>query len=157
MEKLKVLFVCTGNTCRSPMAEALLRHHAGEKTEARSAGIYAIEGMPATPETVTALKDRGILIDHQAKRIDRELLQWADLILTMTASHKRILVSHYPFAADKTFTLKEYAASSGDGDGKDQSPSSLDIEDPFGSDLEQYRKTAEEIENALFLWLDRLE
>lgn len=138
---LKILFICTGNTCRSPMAEALLRHYAGESVEVRSAGIFALDGSPATPETVTVLQEKGITLEHQAKSVNEELLLWADLILTMTTSHKDTLKRQFPSFSDKIFTLKEYTASSGQ-----EKASSLNIEDPFGGDLEVYRKTVEEIE-----------
>ena len=106
-----ILFVCTGNTCRSPLAESLLRHMAekeGLALEVRSAGIYAVDGMPASEETLRILKERGA--DHKltAKRVTEEGVNSADLILTMTMGHKQAIIQQFPQIAEKTYTLKEY-------------------------------------------------
>ncbi|CCQ94989.1 Low molecular weight protein-tyrosine-phosphatase ywlE [[Clostridium] ultunense Esp] len=153
LNDMKVLFVCTGNTCRSPMAEALLRHLVGDEMEVKSAGILAFEGSPASPHAIQVMEERGIELNHTARQIDEPLMSWADLILTMTIGHKRSLQNHFPQYTDKVFTLKEYAHSlSQDGSISPDSP--LDIDDPFGGDVEQYRKAAQDIEEALKKWLE---
>jgi Protein-tyrosine-phosphatase len=107
----RILFVCTGNTCRSPMAEAMLRALARQKgisLEVRSAGVSTIDGLPISGHAATAL--RGKSVDHQgsSRALSGEAVVWADLILTMTAAHKRGLLHYFPEAVDKAYTLKEY-------------------------------------------------
>lgn len=104
---MKILFVCTGNTCRSPMAEALLKDM-NKDLEVKSAGVFAIPDQSASEHTVSVLAERGIDIDHQAQPVSEELLTWADLVLTMTRQHKQSLIMNYPHLQDKFFTLKEY-------------------------------------------------
>ncbi len=136
----RILFVCTGNTCRSPMAEALFRNKAADRTmEIRSAGVAAYNGQPASPHAQQVLTERGIAHQHQARRLDEELIGWADLILTMTRSHKDMILHYFPATADKVFTLREYVGVEGMGD----------IADPFGGTVEEYRRCAEEIDESL--------
>ncbi len=138
---MNVLFVCTGNTCRSPMAEALLKYHR-PNIEVKSAGIYASDGGRMNEYAETVLQEREIEADHVAKSITAELMDWADIILTMTTSHKVLLNAQFPYEADKIFTLIEYADQQV---GSTENISS-DIDDPFGQSLKVYRKTAEQIE-----------
>lgn len=108
---MRILFVCTGNTCRSPMAEAMFNHmakQAGIAAEARSVGVAAITGTPMTGKSQKALKDRGISAEHRSKPLSEEGIAWADLILTMTIGHKRAVIEQYPDAIDKVYALKEY-------------------------------------------------
>ncbi|HIU49288.1 MAG TPA: low molecular weight protein arginine phosphatase [Candidatus Avimonoglobus intestinipullorum] len=143
---MNILFVCTGNTCRSPMAAALMNKIAMERdldVRIESAGIFAHEGDNATTEAVLAMRKYGIdLLGHHAQPINEELLQKSDLILTMTAAHKLLFAEAAP---DKVYTLAEYA-------GLDE-----DIEDPFGGDVEEYEACAEQIYQALLKVADRLE
>lgn len=107
----RILFVCTGNTCRSPMAEGILRHIAqqeGLAVEVRSAGVAAVDGAPMAAYAKDVLRRRGIEDETTAQSISESILGWADLIFTMTTTHKRSLVQMYPDAVDKTYTLKEY-------------------------------------------------
>ena len=135
---VKLLFVCTGNTCRSAMAAAMMADIA-EKNDLDvlidSAGVFADIGAPATDEAIRAMQKRGIdLSGHRTKPLTDELIDMADLILVMTAAHKKLIEG---MAKDKVFTLTEYAGGEGD------------IPDPFGGDDEEYELTAAAIYDAL--------
>lgn len=135
---MNILFVCTGNTCRSPMAAGLMNKIAIEEdldVRIESAGLFAAEGSPASDEAIEAMKKYDVdLSDHRAKQITPELIEKSDIILTMTAAQKMLLAE---VAADKTYTLCEYAGTEGD------------IADPFGGDLEEYEEVAQMIYFAL--------
>lgn len=136
---MNILFVCTANTCRSPMAAAIMEKIAIENdldVLIESAGIFANVGGKASENAVKALDEMGIdLTFHETKPITEELIQKSDIILTMTRAHKELLKS---LAKDKVFTLKEYAS------GED-----TDIMDPYGGDIEEYKETARQIYDAL--------
>lgn len=109
---IRILFVCTGNTCRSPMAEAMFRRmaeQAGMAAEVRSAGVAALDGQPMSANSRKVLEQRGIADNLQSRSLKQEDVEWADLILTMTMHHKRTVIEVYPEAIDKVYTLKEYA------------------------------------------------
>lgn len=141
-----VLFVCSGNTCRSPMAEALLRHLLREKgmpenVVVSSAGLAAVDGMPATEGARRALAAQGLNLDgHRSQPVTHQVVEPADLILAMETRHRSELKRRYPDKEGVIFTLKEYAGHTG---------ADLDIQDPFGSDDEHYRQTALEIRQVL--------
>ena len=103
---MNILFVCTGNTCRSPMAAALFNKIAIEKNldvRIESAGLFANEGEGASTEAIIAMKKYDVdLMGHHSQAINSELLEKSDLIFTMTAAHKMVLA---PSAPDKTYTL----------------------------------------------------
>ncbi|TLS50507.1 low molecular weight protein arginine phosphatase [Paenibacillus antri] len=109
----RILLVCTGNTCRSPMAEALFRKRAaarGVPVEVKSAGVAAVPGQPMSGHAADVLRERGVdPSGFRSSEATPELVRWADLILTMTSHHKRHLLELYPDAVEKTFALKEYA------------------------------------------------
>ena len=135
---MNILFVCTGNTCRSPMAAALMNKIAIEEdldVRIESAGLFAEEGAPASNEAIVVMKKYDVdLLQHHAQQINSELIEKSDLILTMTEGQKMLFGDT---ARDKTLTLCEYAGIKGD------------IEDPFGGDVEEYEETAKAIYFAL--------
>lgn len=106
-----VLFVCTGNTCRSSMAAALAKAMLkGEQVEVLSAGTSAEDGFPASTEAIRVMAEEGIdLHGHRTRRLSREMAEKADLILTMTLLQKEQVLRLVPEAQGKVFTLKEYA------------------------------------------------
>lgn len=135
---MNILFVCTGNTCRSPMAAAIMEKIAVENdldVLIESAGLFAEVGGKASENAIKALDEMGIdLTFHQTKPITEELIEKSDIILTMTRAHKELLK---PMAGGDVYTLKEFAGDDGD------------ISDPYGGDLDEYRETAKEIYDAL--------
>ncbi len=144
-----VLFICTGNTCRSPMAEALLRHYAPD-VEVKSAGLYAADGQEVNEKTLAVLEEKGIRLNHAARSINAELMEWADLVLTMTAGHRSMLLLAYPESHEKIATLKEYTAK------QKAEEANPDIADPFGANLATYQTTYEELKKHIQLLVSKL-
>ena len=135
-----VLFVCYGNICRSPMAEGFLKKvledfNEPAKIEVLSAGTNAYGG-PPTSEAIKVMRGEGIDISScTSRQLTQELVEKADLILTMKKSYKDRIVSEHLQSGHKIFTLKEFAGEIDD----------LDIKDPYGGGIGTYQTCATEI------------
>ncbi|MER2038937.1 MAG: low molecular weight protein arginine phosphatase [Solibacillus sp.] len=136
---MNIYFICTGNTCRSPMAEAILKSRNLKNVEVRSAGIYAYEGSAMSLNAKTVLDEQNIKHDHVSSTFNQDDAKWADLILTMTAAHKEMVLQVMEEGRDKVFTLNEYALSN----------IHQDIQDPYGGNLTVYQQTFEELNEAI--------
>lgn len=131
---MNILFVCRGNTCRSALAEVIARSLIGERATIRSAGTEAYPGSPASPGAREAAKRRGLdLEDHRSKQLSRSLIQWADIIYTVTPERSSQIIRDFPSALDKLRWI--------DPD--------LPLTDPIGSGIEIYIDLANRIESAL--------
>lgn len=139
----QIIFICTGNTCRSPMAEGLFRAHGGEektRLRAASAGLYTQNGLPASDYAQTAAKELGAdIAAHRSHALTAQDAQTARYLVCMTGAHYDMLCERYPDCADKVFTLLP-----------------TDISDPFGGDLATYRCTAAQIDQGVQSILERL-
>jgi glycine hydroxymethyltransferase len=136
-----ILFICTGNVCRSPMAEALFRHATKGRGDFRvvSAGLGAIDGQPPTSHSLAAMKEIGVDISNQrSSALTAELIRQADFIFGMTHGHVDTIGLLYPSAAEKTFLLREFDDS--------LELFEKDIADPIGSPYEIYVDCRNQIE-----------
>lgn len=145
-----VLFVCTGNSCRSVMAEGLLKKRLKEigkdKISVASAGVRAVDGFSPTDETVEVLKREGVDASFfTAKNITDDMIERADLILAMENMHKREIVRRVPGASSKTYLLKEF----GLGEAAAYAEADLEIPDPMGMPVEYYMKSMSEIKREI--------
>lgn len=149
----EILLVCTGNTCRSSMASALLKDLLVKKQridqfKINSAGLAAQTGGKASTHAIQVMKEEGLDLDsHQATQLTPQAVEQADLVLTMTSGHKRIILQVMPKARGKVFTLKEFVGNSLED---------LDVVDPFGQSIEDYRICAQEIKILLEKLLEKL-
>lgn len=174
-----ILVVCTGNICRSPIAEgfvraALQRRMSSDAPRVSSAGTAGWDGSGAMPESVQAARERGVEIgSHVARRLEAEHLVDADLIVTMATEHRDAIVAWAPETADRVFTLKELvrllesmapvagrtdlvtrvaAAAERRREGFTGNPLDDDVVDPLGMPLDSYRAIAWELDE----WTERL-
>ncbi len=154
MSEVNILIVCTGNTCRSPMAEGLLKQKLASTLgcspetltdmgfNVESAGIAAMQGGNVSAEAVIALREKNIDIGaHLSQPVTERLVQQSDLILTMTNNHRLALLAQWPQATSRTFTLADGG----------------DIADPIGMPGEYYTLCAEQIEKYLDHWVQNHE
>src|SRR6185369_1908637 len=138
------LFVCTGNICRSPMAEGLFRHATQSRNDYRviSAGLGAVDGQPPSAYAVEAMKELGIDIGKQRSRmLTSDVVRQADFIFGMTHSHVDTVTLLYPQAAEKTFLLREFDET--------LDPFEKDISDPIGGSYDVYVECRDQIEQGI--------
>ena len=151
-EPFRILFVCTGNTCRSPLAEAIARRRIEERgwtgLEVRSAGVSAGEGYPASAGALQAAAAHGLdLSGHRSAGIDAEGVARADLILAMSAAHADVVIA---FGGEGRVAVITTFAEGEDGGVPGSVP------DPFGGDDAAYEATYQELSRLVDLVLDRL-
>jgi protein-tyrosine-phosphatase len=136
-----ILFVCTGNICRSPIAAALFRARAermGDVVHVESAGTWGVDGQPAAALASDVLAERGISLDgHIARTVTREMLGQADLVIVMTRSHRDALIAEFPSERLKIRLMSELNGIE------------YDIADPYGRPREAYEMCAYDLEQLL--------
>jgi protein-tyrosine-phosphatase len=145
-----ILVVCTGNLCRSPMAAALLEARladdpARENWQVVSAGVWAAEGLPASPHAVKTMEDEALdLSRHRSRQVTRETVEEADLILCMTPHHVEALRLAFPESADRIHLLAEMA-------GQDHG-----VKDPYGEAPSVYRAVGDELAGLIDAGYERI-
>ncbi len=151
--KFRVLFVCSGNSCRSPMAEGLLRlklpSRLQDEVVIESAGTLGIDGMPAARNSIEIVQERGgDISQHHSQGVTAELVENADLILAMAYEHVDYLHENFPQYRENVFLLKRFARDDNEATSQDD-PDDDEIFDPIGSDKETYRACAQIIDDEL--------
>ena len=148
---MKIMFICTGNICRSAMAHSMLSKKAKEQNkniEVYSSGVWAETGDVPTYEAKEVMKDYDIdLSTHRATNIRNSDIENMDVILCATNNHKLNVIAMYPKLKGKVFTMKEYA---------EYPENDLDIKDPWGYGIDVYKKCVKEIENCIEKILEKV-
>src|SRR5512133_3623365 len=142
----RILVLCEGNHCRSPLAEALLRKAVGHHIEVRSAGLRALVGEPAHAETLRLGTELGLdLAAHRGRQLSLDLILASDLVLVMDQAQKQACETLVPSFRGRVFLLGHWLASTGQ-----------EIADPISGGPEAHRKACEHIHGAIQSWLPRL-
>lgn len=150
-----VLFVCSGNSCRSPMAEGLLKKKLytkyGTKLEVHSAGTLGINGNPATLHAITAAREKGVDIsNHVSKGVNQENISRADIIFALADHHQEFLDRYFPEYKENVFLLKAFNR-------RGRKARNLSIKDPIGESLTTYRRVINQIDEELERILPQLQ
>lgn len=135
---MKVLFVCSGNICRSPMAAEYLRHRAARSRLSHvvvdSAGVLGIEGSPASEGAIMVMKEDGLdLSRHRSKGIDRAGIRTSDVVVAMSFDHLDALAERFPDGSQRRFLIRAFEG------GPTPISGAPELQDPLGTDLETYR------------------
>jgi protein-tyrosine phosphatase len=146
----RILFICTGNICRSPAAEALLKDRLKRDGltgwDVESAGTWTVDGRSASRYVVQLLASRGLdLTQHQSRTVNRRLIERADLVLAMTQNHAEALRLEFPDQADKIYLLSQMKDSR-----------HYDIDDPYGGTLMEYQACVNELTDLIEVGFDRI-
>lgn len=144
-EPKHVLFVCTGNTCRSPMAEGLMRQALGQRADltTSSAGVAAHPGASASRETIRILRKRGATLEgFQSQPVSNELLERASHVFAMTEGHLMMLAERFPQHEDKYYLVREFSGIRDKREG-------TDVPDPIGMGEAAYEEVAKVLEAAI--------
>ena len=141
---MRIMFICTSNTCRSAMAHKILEKRAKEENkniEVYSCGIFADPADGATNEAIEVMKEYNIdLKPHRSTNIKKSNIEDMDIILCATVGHKNSIINMYPELKEKIFTIREYA---------DFDQNDLDIRDPWGWGIETYRRCVAQIDECI--------
>lgn len=151
---MQLLFVCTGNTCRSAMAEAAARRYIADNPEqyndftVQSAGVMCAGPSPASDYAILAAEQNGCdLSAHTAKQLTEPMLDAADYVFVMTRGHKQLLERMAPQYRDKVFLLNAFAEGN---------PDAADVPDPYGGSLEAYKQCFAVLETSVAQILEKL-
>jgi protein-tyrosine phosphatase len=155
---MKLLFVCSGNVCRSPMTAEYFRHRAARSGLSHvvvdSASTLGLQGVPASPEAIRVMNDLGVDLErHRSKALEAADLRSSDLVIVMTRDHLEFLAERFPEGSDRRLLLRAFEK------GPEPDPDAPDLDDPMGEPIETYRRQAQAIRRCvdhLILYVRRL-